>query len=146
MSTEGPASPTLIHTYSAGTLVYEVNLSVPREKADEYLEWLRGFTKASSRLQLLLHSNIIFFNPLFDQVRKIPGFLSSMAFRQPKPYGLHWLSEEGNTKTYITVHYVVESQDHLKSYLETQQPEVASAEKERFEFLVTSRRTLSVVF
>lgn len=33
------------HSYSPGTLVYEVNLSVPREKADEYLEWLHLFTK-----------------------------------------------------------------------------------------------------
>ncbi|KAI7817994.1 hypothetical protein BC939DRAFT_464365 [Gamsiella multidivaricata] len=127
MSTEAPASPsTPVHTYSAGTLVYEVNLSVPREKVDEYLEWLRGFTK--------------------EQVNRIPGFLSSMVFRQPKPYGLHWLSEEGNAKTYITVHYVIESQRHLEQYLEKEQPTVAAAEQERFEFLVTSRRTLSVVF
>ncbi|KAG0366647.1 hypothetical protein BGZ54_005070 [Gamsiella multidivaricata] len=114
MSTEAPASPsTPVHTYSAGTLVYEVNLSVPREK---------------------------------EQVNRIPGFLSSMVFRQPKPYGLHWLSEEGNAKTYITVHYVIESQRHLEQYLEKEQPTVAAAEQERFEFLVTSRRTLSVVF
>ncbi|KAG0019799.1 hypothetical protein BGZ80_005255 [Entomortierella chlamydospora] len=123
MSVESPAAP--IHTYSTGTLVYEVNLSVPREKAEEYIEWLRGFTKA---------------------LQRIPGFLSSMVFRQPKPYGLHWLSEEGNNKTYITVHYVIESQEALKSYLENDQPKVAAAEQERFEFLVTSRRTLSVVF
>ncbi|KAF9903988.1 hypothetical protein BX616_001443 [Lobosporangium transversale] len=102
-----------IHTYSPGTLVYEVNLSVPREK---------------------------------EQVERIPGFLSSMVFRQPKPYGLHWLSEEGNNKTYITVHYVIESQAHLEQYLAKEQPTVAAAEQERFEFLVTSRRTLSVVF
>ncbi|KAF9956383.1 hypothetical protein BGZ70_009915 [Mortierella alpina] len=93
--------------YTPGTLVYEVNLSVPREKVEEYIDWLRGFTKA---------------------------------------YGLHWLSEEGNNKTYITVHYVIESQAHLEAYLEKEQPAVAAAEQERFEFLVTSRRTLSVVF
>ncbi|KAG0308006.1 hypothetical protein BGZ98_009226 [Dissophora globulifera] len=127
MSTGTPLSPvTPDHTYSPGTLIYEVNLSVPREKVDEYIEWLRIFTK--------------------QQVQRIPGFLSSMVFRQPKPYGLHWLSEEGNTKTYITVHYVIESQAHLEAYLQKEQPEVATAEQERFEFLVTSRRTLSVVF
>lgn len=60
--------------------------------------------------------------------------------------GLHWLSEEGNAKTYITVHYVLQSQAYLEEYLAKQQPSVASAEQERFQFLVTSRRTLSVVF
>ncbi|KAG0221080.1 hypothetical protein BGX31_010202 [Mortierella sp. GBA43] len=98
---------TPIHTYSAGTLVYEVNLSVPQDKVEGYLDWLRGFTKA---------------------------------------YGLHWLSEEGNNKTYITVHYVIESQEHLQSYLDNEQPKVAVAEQEQYQFLVTSRRTLSVVF
>ncbi|KAF9296489.1 hypothetical protein BGZ88_012514 [Linnemannia elongata] len=113
------------HSYSPGTLVYEVNLSVPREKADEYLEWLHLFTKT--------------------QVETIPGFISSMIFRQPKPYGLHWLSEEGNTKTYMTVHYVIASQADLDTYLQNDQKAVATAEQERFAFLVTSRRTLSVV-
>jgi len=48
MSSEAPLSPTTpIHTYSPGTLVYEVNLSIPREKVDEYLVWLKAFTKAS---------------------------------------------------------------------------------------------------
>ncbi|KAG0043588.1 hypothetical protein BGZ83_011253 [Gryganskiella cystojenkinii] len=130
MSSESPLSPatpsTPIHTYSPGTLVYEVNLSIPREKVDEYLVWLKAFTK--------------------DQVSNIDGFLSSMVFSQPKPYGLHWLSEEGNTKTYITVHYVIASQAHLEAYLQKDQPAIATAEQERFEFLVTSRRTLSVVF
>ncbi|KAG0206488.1 hypothetical protein BGX28_002071 [Mortierella sp. GBA30] len=124
MSSDAPFLPQ-IHSYSPGTLIYEVNLSVPREKADEYLDWLRGFTK--------------------DQVQNIPGFISSMVFRQPKPYGLHWLSEEGNAKTYMTVHYVIASQDDLDAYLKKEQAAVASAEQERFEFLVTSRRTLSVV-
>ncbi|KAF8943985.1 hypothetical protein BGZ47_004790 [Haplosporangium gracile] len=113
------------HSYSPGTLVYEVNLSVPREKADEYIEWLHQFTKT--------------------QVNTIPGFISSMIFRQPKPYGLHWLSEEGNAKTYMTVHYVIESQADLDTYLQNDQKAVATAEQERFAFLVTSRRTLSVV-
>ncbi|KAG9061615.1 hypothetical protein KI688_007195 [Linnemannia hyalina] len=124
-SDSAPATSNQVHTYSAGTLVYEVNLSVPREKAEDYIDWLRGFTK--------------------EQVKRIPGFLSTMVFRQPKPYGLHWLSEEGNAKTYITVHYVIESQAHLEEYLKRDQPAVAAAEQDRFEFLVTSRRTLSVV-
>ncbi|KAF9126330.1 hypothetical protein BGW39_006696 [Mortierella sp. 14UC] len=118
-------SASIPHSYSTGTLIYEVNLSVPREKADEYIEWLHSFTKA--------------------QVEQIPGFISSMIFRQPKPYGLHWLSEEGNAKTYITVHYVVASQADLDTYLQNDQKAVATAEQERFAFLVTSRRTLSVV-
>ncbi|KAG0207068.1 hypothetical protein BGX28_001611 [Mortierella sp. GBA30] len=129
-ATHPSSTTTPMHTYSPGTLVYEVNLSIPREKVEEYIDWLRGFTKACP----------------IEQVGRIPGFLSSMVFRQPKPYGLHWLSEEGNTKTYITVHYVIESQAHLERYLEKEQPTVAAAEQERFEFLVTSRRTLSVVF
>ncbi|KAF9181590.1 hypothetical protein BGZ51_005306 [Haplosporangium sp. Z 767] len=126
MSSDATSSPmTPAHTYAPGTLVYEVNLSIPREKAEEYLDWLHVFTK--------------------EQVQKIPGFLSSIIFRQPKPYGLHWLSEEGNTKTYMTVHYVIASQSDLDSYLKTQQAAVATAEQERFEYVVTSRRTLSVV-
>lgn len=49
MSAEATAPTTTpIHTYSAGTLVYEVNLSVPADKVDGYLDWLRGFTKACS--------------------------------------------------------------------------------------------------
>ena len=55
------------------------------------------------------------------------------------------MSEEGDAKTYMTVHYVIASQEDLDEYLKTSQPEVASAEQERFEFLVTSRRTMSVV-
>ncbi|KAF9109991.1 hypothetical protein BGX27_006905 [Mortierella sp. AM989] len=158
MSAESPISPTTpIHTYSPGTLIYEVNLSIPREKAEDYVEWLRGFTKAC--YQFWYFANLIaqFSNPNasfyptnesnnIEQVQRIPGFLSSMVFRQPKPYGLHWLSEEGDAKTYITVHYVIESQAHLQAYLENEQPKVAAAEQDRFEFLVTSRRTLSVVF
>lgn len=48
---ESPASPTPtpVHSYSPGTLVYEVNLSVPRDKVDEYIEWLKGFTKVRER-------------------------------------------------------------------------------------------------
>ncbi|KAG0333709.1 hypothetical protein BG004_000730, partial [Podila humilis] len=66
MSPQTPESPTTpIHSYSPGSLIYEVNLSVPREKVDEYLEWLKVFTK--------------------EQVHRIPGFLSSMVFSQPKP-------------------------------------------------------------
>lgn len=46
-STESTAAATVpqVHTYTTGTLVYEVNLSVPREKAEDYIDWLRGFTK-----------------------------------------------------------------------------------------------------
>ncbi|KAF9933965.1 hypothetical protein FBU30_003909 [Linnemannia zychae] len=118
------SAPT-VHTYSPGTLIYEVNLSVLREKVDEYIEWLHGFTKT--------------------QVERIPGFISSMIFRQPKPYGLHWLSEEGSAKTYLTVHYVIASQADLEHYLQNEQKTVATAEQERFAYLVTSRRILSVV-
>ncbi|KAF9109063.1 hypothetical protein BGX27_008046 [Mortierella sp. AM989] len=126
MSTNTSSSTVSSQSYSPGTLIYEVNLSVPKEKEQEYLDWLRVFTK--------------------EQVSKIPGFLSSMVFRQPKPYGLHWLSEEGDSKFYMTVHYVIASQADLDAYLEKNQAEVASAEQERFEFLVTSRRTLSVAY
>ncbi|KAF8951186.1 hypothetical protein BGZ46_004123 [Entomortierella lignicola] len=125
MSTDTASLSTASRSYNPGTLIYEVNLSVPKEKEEEYIAWLKVFTK--------------------EQVNRIPGFLSSMVFRQPKPYGLHWLSEEGNSKFYMTVHYVIASQADLDAYLEKNQAEVATAEQERFEFLVTSRRTLSVV-
>jgi hypothetical protein len=45
----------------------------------------------------------------------------------------------------MTVHYVIASQADLDTYLQNDQKAVATAEQERFEFLVTSRRTLSVV-
>ncbi|KAF9206208.1 hypothetical protein BGZ49_002857 [Haplosporangium sp. Z 27] len=125
MSTDTASLSAASRSYNPGTLIYEINLSVPKEKEEEYIAWLKVFTK--------------------EQVSKIPGFLSSMVFRQPKPYGLHWLSEEGNSKFYMTVHYVIASQADLDAYLEKNQAEVATAEQERFEFLVTSRRTLSVV-
>lgn len=48
-SDSAPAANNQVHTYSAGTLVYEVNLSVPREKAEEYIDWLRSFTKVLLR-------------------------------------------------------------------------------------------------
>lgn len=68
------------------------------------------------------------------------SFLNSLSID-----GLHWLSEEGNAKTYMTVHYVIASQAALDTYLQNDQKAVATAEQERFAFLVTSRRTLSVV-
>lgn len=45
----------------------------------------------------------------------------------------------------MTVHYVIASQADLDTYLQNDQKAVATAEQERFAFLVTSRRTLSVV-
>ncbi|KAJ1987757.1 hypothetical protein H4R33_002719 [Dimargaris cristalligena] len=110
---------------SPGSLVYEINLSLPQELAVDYLGWLQEFTRS--------------------QVQQIDGFKDSRIFRQTsKPAGLHWLSEEAGTKEYFTVHYVVRSRQHLDDYLRNQQPALAEAEKEKYRYLVTSRRVLEV--
>ncbi|KAI8799856.1 hypothetical protein BJ742DRAFT_780919 [Cladochytrium replicatum] len=103
-------------------IIYEVNLSVAKEKSEEYTEWLRTFTKSV--------------------VDDVDGFTACDLFSQPKPPGLHWLSEEGVEKAYFTVHYHVQSPEHLEAYLKNHQPRVAHAQEERFGFLVTSRRIL----
>ncbi|KAJ1969151.1 hypothetical protein IWQ62_000811 [Dispira parvispora] len=109
-----------------GTLVYEVNLSLPTELANDYLEWLKEFTR--------------------KQCERIDGFEDSRIFRQTrKPAGLHWLSEEGGSKVYFTVHYVIQSREHLEAYLNNEQPKLAEAEKNKFQYLVTSRRVLEVL-
>ncbi|KAK9728927.1 hypothetical protein K7432_000680 [Basidiobolus ranarum] len=112
-------------SHPTDTLIYEVNLSVPKDRGDEYLEWLRVFARKTC-----------------DSVN---GFLSVNVFSQPKPAGLFWLSEEGSNKIYFTIHYTIQSQEHLEAYLENEQPEVAKAEFERFQYLVTSRRVLRVL-
>ncbi|KAJ3056542.1 hypothetical protein HK097_006175 [Rhizophlyctis rosea] len=112
-------------------IIYEVNLSVPKDKADDYVLWLRGFTK--------------------EVCATIDGFTGVQVFTQPKPVGLHWLSEEGAAKVlliqaYFTVHYHIDSQQQLDAYLNDHQERVAEAEQRRFQFLVTSRRILRLQF
>ncbi|RKO87392.1 hypothetical protein BDK51DRAFT_32254 [Blyttiomyces helicus] len=51
-----------------------------------------------------------------------------------------------NVQAYFTVHYHIESQDHLDAYLRDHQEHFASAEQEKWEFLVTSRRILRLQF
>ncbi|KAI8927348.1 hypothetical protein BC831DRAFT_510910 [Entophlyctis helioformis] len=112
---------------SAGSLldysiIYEVNLSVPKVSAEGYLAYLKAFT--------------------LNVVKDVPGFTNAVVYSQPKPEGLHWLSEEGNDKSYYTVHYHVDSQKNLETYLEKYQQQVADADQEKWGFLVTSRRIL----
>ncbi|KAI9208988.1 uncharacterized protein BJ171DRAFT_172759 [Polychytrium aggregatum] len=82
-------------------IIYEVNLSVPKQLSSGYIEYLRAFTK--------------------ETCSTVDGFTSAQVFSQPKPVGLHWLSEEGDAKAYYTVHYHVESQEHLDRYLQLHQ-------------------------
>ncbi|ORX89889.1 hypothetical protein K493DRAFT_64253 [Basidiobolus meristosporus CBS 931.73] len=112
-------------SHALDTLIYEVNISVPKDKGDEYLDWLRSFAR--------------------NTCDRVDGFLSVNVFSQPKPAGLFWLSEEGCSKIYFTIHYTIQSQDHLEAYLQNEQPEIAKAEFERFHYLVTSRRVLKVL-
>ncbi|KAG4104936.1 hypothetical protein H8356DRAFT_14814 [Neocallimastix lanati (nom. inval.)] len=112
----------LIGVSSDSEIIYEINLSVPKETAIDYVNWLRDFTKNLCEIT--------------------PGFTSCNVYSQPKPAGLHWLSEEGDSKYYLTVHYHISSQEYLKEYLKVEQPDVAKAEIDRFKFNVISRRVL----
>ena len=124
------------------SIIYEVNLSVPKHISDEYLSYLKSFTR-----QVCVD---------------VEGFTNALIYSQPKPgmqnpyslisfilnplgllvEGLHWLSEEGIEKSYFTVHYHIDSQRNLETYLEKYQEHVANANQDRFKFLVTSRRIL----
>ncbi|KAJ3318076.1 hypothetical protein HDV06_000844 [Boothiomyces sp. JEL0866] len=107
------------------SIIYEVNLSIPKAKADAYQEWLEKFT--------------------LNVCQTVSGFTHAVVYSQPKPTGLHWLSEEGDNKAYFTVHYHVDSQDHLQEYLKVHQGIVAHAEQDHWGFIVTSRRILKMV-
>ncbi|KAJ1975524.1 hypothetical protein H4R34_004301 [Dimargaris verticillata] len=100
-------------------LVYEVNLSLPTDVSADYVAWLKDFTH--------------------EQCSRIDGFLESRIFRST--------SKPGNLRQheYFTVHYIVRSQADLDRYLENHQKELASAEKTKFRFLVTSRRVLELL-
>ncbi|KAI9098576.1 hypothetical protein DFS34DRAFT_618007 [Phlyctochytrium arcticum] len=107
-------------------IIYEVNLSVSKSHISEYMAYLRDFTQKTCR--------------------EINGFTGVQIFSQPKPVGLHWLSEEGDAKSYVTVHYHVNSQNDLDAYLKEHQERVASADQEKWGHLVTSRRILRLAF
>ncbi|TPX61490.1 hypothetical protein PhCBS80983_g01091 [Powellomyces hirtus] len=118
----------LSRSNSAATapIIYEINLSVPADKYAGYLEYLTNFVKQTCG--------------------EIDGFTGAQVFTQPKPVGLHWLSEEGSAKAYLTVHYHVASQIHLDLYLKDHQHRVAEADQAKWEHLVTSRRILRLNF
>ncbi|ORX85001.1 hypothetical protein BCR32DRAFT_290958 [Anaeromyces robustus] len=107
-------------------IIYEVNLSVPKEKATEYVNWLMQFTK--------------------NQCQTTPGFTLCNVFSQPKPAGLHWLSEEGNSKCYFTIQYHIRSHEYLKDYLKYEQAKVSVIEIDRFQYNIISRRVLRNLF
>jgi hypothetical protein len=104
-------------------IIYEVNLSVPEEKATGYQQWLATFTQS-----------------VCDTVQ---GFTHAIVYSQPKPEGLHWLSEEKG-KVYFTVHYHVNSQQHLQDYLDRHQDRVAHEEETKWNYVVLSRRILKL--
>ncbi|KAI8893847.1 hypothetical protein BC833DRAFT_652574 [Globomyces pollinis-pini] len=105
-------------------IIYEVNLSVPRANSLGYLNWLQDFTQ--------------------QNVETIEGFTHAVVYTVPKPEGLHWLSEEGEDKCYFSVHYHVESQQHLEDYLAKHQERIAGAEQDRWLHICTSRRILKL--
>ncbi|KAI8824047.1 uncharacterized protein EV422DRAFT_564753 [Fimicolochytrium jonesii] len=119
-----PPTPLLRRTSTSSTspIIYEVNLSVPAALATGYADYLTEFTRGICS--------------------EVHGFTGVQIFTQPKPVGLHWLSEEGGAKAYFTVHYHVASQMDLDTYLATHQQRVSEADKERWQHLVTSRRIL----
>ncbi|KAJ3212893.1 hypothetical protein HDU67_003510 [Dinochytrium kinnereticum] len=111
---------------STSGIIYEVNLSVPQANADGYLQYLEDFTK--------------------EMIETIPGFSAAHVFNQPKPVGLHWLSEEEKPKTYLVVHYYIDKEESLDAYLRDHQEGVSIKDQERWGFLVTSRRILRLKF
>jgi hypothetical protein len=104
-------------------IIYEVNLSIPTAKAQEYQQWLSTFTQQ-----------------VCDTVE---GFTLAIVYSQPKPEGLYWLSEEKD-KSYFTVHYHVDSHQHLQDYLDQHQSKVAHEQEQFWGYLVTSRRILKL--
>ncbi|KAI9329617.1 hypothetical protein BDR26DRAFT_939226 [Obelidium mucronatum] len=118
------STDSLTNLISAGTspIIYEINLSVPKEKARAYLDYLTTFTK--------------------NVCATVEGFTKCNVFTQPKPTGLYWLSEEGDSKVYLVVHYHIDSEQHLNAYLETKQDAMAKQDQEKWGFLVINRRIL----
>jgi len=113
-------------------IIYEVNLSLAKQNAEGYQEWLEKFT--------------------VNVCKTVNGFTHAVCYSQPKPgnfkviiAGLHWLSEEGGDRVYYTVHYHVDSQEHLEEYLKEQQGIVAHAELDKWKYIVTSRRILKMI-
>ncbi|KAI8621993.1 hypothetical protein BC830DRAFT_1091755 [Chytriomyces sp. MP71] len=109
-------------TAGVSPILYEVNLSVPKENARDYLIYLNTFCK--------------------DAVETVEGFTHCNVFTQPKPTGLHWLSEEGESKVYVVVQYHIASETHLNGYLESRQDALSKQDQNRWGFLVISRRIL----
>ncbi|KAJ3212051.1 hypothetical protein HDU83_002489 [Entophlyctis luteolus] len=107
-------------------IIYEVNLSVPRDRAREYLRYLDSFTR--------------------NVCATVPGFTKCSVYTQPKPSGLHWLSDEGDVKVYIVVHYHIDSEKHLDDYLSTAQDSISKQDQNIWGFLVVNRRILRLQF
>ncbi|KAJ3331484.1 hypothetical protein HDU76_003041 [Blyttiomyces sp. JEL0837] len=118
----GSVSPVTTLHRSSSAIIYEVNLSVPKEHAAEYVDYLRDFTK--------------------NVVKTVEGFTGAEVYSQPKPVGLHWLSEEGDVKSYFVVHYHCRSEEYLNKYLTEHQERLSNQDQNKWNFLVTSRRIL----
>ncbi|ORX61172.1 hypothetical protein BCR36DRAFT_579215 [Piromyces finnis] len=116
----------LVDIPSDSKIIYEVNLSVPKEKANEFVEWLN------------IYSRVL--------CQTIPGFTNCNVFSQPKPFGLHWLSEEGDSKCYFLIQYHIRSQEYLKEYLKNGQTKVSVTEIDRFKYNIISRRVIRNLF
>ncbi|KAJ3247545.1 hypothetical protein HDU78_003958 [Chytriomyces hyalinus] len=103
-------------------ILYEVNLSVPKENARDYLSYLGTFCR--------------------NAVETVEGFTHCNVFTQPKPTGLHWLSEEGDAKVYVVVQYHIASEHHMNLYLDNYQDALSKQDQNKWGFLVISRRIL----
>ena len=107
-------------------IIYEINVSVPKVKASEYVKWLNSFSKELCQI--------------------IPGFTFCNVFSQPKPAGLHWLSEEGDSKSYFLIQYHIRSQNYLRDYLKNNQERLSVIEIDRFNYNIISRRVIRNLF
>eukprot|EP00833_Pecoramyces_ruminatium_P001134 jgi/Orpsp1_1/1175166/evm.model.c7180000052856.1 len=107
-------------------IIYEINISVPKAKAADYVCWLKYFIQ--------------------KQCQTTPGFILCNVFSQPKPVGLHWLSEEGDSKCYYTIHFHIRTLEYLKDYLKYKQEKIAKVEIDRFQYNILSRRVLRNIF
>ncbi|KAJ3108296.1 hypothetical protein HK100_003457, partial [Physocladia obscura] len=122
----GSSVDSLSNLTSAGSapIIYEVNLSVPKDNARAYIAYLNDFT--------------------LRVCESVPGFTKCNVFTQPKPSGLHWLSDEGDAKVYLVVHYHIDSESHLDNYLETAQDAISKQDQNKWGFLVINRRILKL--
>lgn len=104
------------------TIIYEVNLKIQNDTAEDYLKWLR---------------------PHIDEILKLDGFVRADLFsRNPEDEG----GEKDANHVYFTVQYHLVSRQALDDYLKNHAPRMREDGLKRFGGKFTaSRRVLQFV-